>query len=178
LDRDGTLNHDVGFLWRWEDFRWIDGAPEALARLKAAGLRIAVVTNQSGVARGHYSESDVLALHRRIDSDLLERHGFAIDGWYFCPHMPDAGCACRKPSPGMLRKAAADLGLDLNRSYMAGDKIIDQLAGLNAGVRLSVLVRSGPEPAETDHPPERAPVADDLAAAAELILADLARARS
>jgi D-glycero-D-manno-heptose 1,7-bisphosphate phosphatase len=174
LDRDGTLNHDKGFVWRWSDFEWLEGAHEALARLKGAGLRLAAVTNQSGVARGLYGEADVRALHDRIDLDLIDRHGFKLDGWYYCPHMPDAGCECRKPGPGMLRRAAAELGIDLSRSYMVGDKLMDYLAGTAAGVRMSVLVLTGHGEGERPKLPAGAVVAGSLAEAAGLILADLA----
>lgn len=173
IDRDGTLNHDRGYLWRWEEFQWIQGAPEALASLKKAGFKLAAVTNQSGVARGVYKESDVIALHSKINEDLLKRFGIEIDAWYFCPHHPQHGCQCRKPSPGMLLEAAKDLGLDLSRSYMIGDKVLDYMAGVNAGVRLSVLVRTGYGRDDEGNLPKGALVVDDIGAAAALIINDL-----
>ena len=175
IDRDGTLNRDRGYTWRWEDFEWIEGAPEALLSLRKAGLKLAAVTNQSGVARGIYKEADVRALHARADQFLQERLGLALDGWYFCPHLPGAGCQCRKPSPGMLRRAAADLGIDLSRSYMVGDKAMDFMAGLGAGVKMSILVRTGYGAAEEALIPEGAAVCDDFPAAARMILDDFLR---
>jgi D-glycero-D-manno-heptose 1,7-bisphosphate phosphatase len=172
IDRDGTLNQDLGYVWRWEDFRWLEGAPEALLALKKAGLAIAVVTNQSGVARGLYREEDVSLLHERVNQDLFERVGVRIDAFYFCPHLPMAGCQCRKPSPFMLRKAAEDLGLELSRSYMVGDKLLDYQAGVNAGVRLSVLVRTGYGQGQEASLPAGAVVSDNLAEAARLIVSD------
>ncbi|MDR1111184.1 MAG: D-glycero-beta-D-manno-heptose 1,7-bisphosphate 7-phosphatase [Deltaproteobacteria bacterium] len=173
IDRDGTLNHDSGYLYKFEDFRWIEGVPEALSRLKAAGLALAVVTNQSGVARGIYSLADVRLIHERIDQDLRARQGMALDGWYFCPHHPDRGqCQCRKPAPGLLLAAAADLGLDIARSYMVGDKSLDVQAGLAAGVRLAILVLTGYGPQARKNLPEGTMVADSFPQAAELILSD------
>ncbi|MDR1051311.1 MAG: HAD family hydrolase [Deltaproteobacteria bacterium] len=172
LDRDGTINRDIGYLYRHEDFVWIDGAPGALARLQKAGLALVVVSNQSGVARGLYGQEDVRELHRRINLDLRQNHGAGIDAWYFCPHLPDAGCPCRKPSPGMLLSAAEDLGLDLSRSYMVGDKELDVGAGLAAGVRFPVLVRAAYGLEAQGRLPAGVPVADDLPGAAELILKD------
>ncbi|MDR1545325.1 MAG: D-glycero-beta-D-manno-heptose 1,7-bisphosphate 7-phosphatase [Deltaproteobacteria bacterium] len=171
MDRDGTINHDVGYLWRWEDFRWIAGAPEALAALSRAGFALAVITNQSGVARGFYRDEDVLALHRSIQADLKARAGVDLDGWYHCPHLPDA-CSCRKPKPGLIERAASELGLDLSASYMIGDKAADAQAGLNAGVHRTILVRTGcGRQEEAERPPQTAAV-DDLTAAAALILAE------
>jgi D-glycero-D-manno-heptose 1,7-bisphosphate phosphatase len=174
IDRDGTLNRDVGYVGHWEDFRWLDGAPEALLSLKKAGLPIAVITNQSGVAKGFYLEEDVSRLHERVNQDLFSRVQVKIDGFYVCPHHPRDGCQCRKPSPFMLRKAAEDLGLDLSRSYMVGDKLLDYQAGINAGVRLSLLVRTGYGQGQEALLPAGAVVADDVAEAARLILSDLA----
>jgi D-glycero-D-manno-heptose 1,7-bisphosphate phosphatase len=171
VDRDGTLNRDRGFLWRWSDFEWIEGVPEALASLRAAGFVLAAVTNQSGVARGRYTEADVAALHARIDLDLAGRIGSGLDGWYFCPHLPDAGCRCRKPSPGMLEAAARDLGLDLAASFMVGDKTLDVLAGLNAGVGRSILVRTGYGAADAAAVPAGVEVVDDFPAAAARVIA-------
>ncbi|MDR3155039.1 MAG: HAD family hydrolase [Deltaproteobacteria bacterium] len=143
LDRDGTLNLDRGYAWRWEDFEWLPGAVEALRLLQGQGLFVAVVTNQAGVARGLYRAEDVAALHRRVAADL-ERRGLAPPPFYHCPHHPDftGPCGCRKPAPGMLLQAAADHGLDLSRSFMVGDKLSDLGAGLAAGC-VSILVRTG-----------------------------------
>jgi D-glycero-D-manno-heptose 1,7-bisphosphate phosphatase len=169
LDRDGTLNEDRGYVWRWADFSWLPGTFEALGRLRAAGFKLVVVTNQAGVAKGLYRAEDVAALHDRAAQDLSSR-GLGVDGFYFCPHHPDYGgqgpCACRKPAPGLLLKAAQDLGLDLARSFLVGDKISDLKAGLAAGAR-AILVRSGYGRASEPLAPPEVQVFDDLLAAAK-----------
>ena len=176
LDRDGTINEEREYLHRIVDFAFIPGAPEAIGRLKRAGFVVVVVTNQSGIGRGYYDEAALCALHRHLDRELATV-GAAVDAYYFCPHHPDhaAGpyrreCACRKPLPGMLLQAAADLGIDLAASYMIGDKLVDVQAGLAAGCR-PLLVRTGYGAAEEGKLPAGIPCYDDLRAAAEAILA-------
>lgn len=142
LDRDGVLNEDPGYVYRWEDFRWIPGAREAIAAFNAAGWWVFVVTNQSGVGRGYYGEADVLALHAQMSRDL-ETVGGRIDAFYYCPHHPEAAedryrhpdPPDRKPNPGMLLRAMADHPVDVTRSLMVGDKNGDVEAGQRAGVR-------------------------------------------
>jgi len=141
FDRDGVLNQDVGYLHRIEDFRWIDGAREALAMVQRAGLLAIVVTNQSGVARGFYGEEDVDALHAWMQRDLA-RDGIAITAFYSCPYHAEAVDARyrvadhpdRKPNPGMLLRAIADWNVDPARSLIVGDKPRDIEAGRRAGV--------------------------------------------
>jgi D-glycero-D-manno-heptose 1,7-bisphosphate phosphatase len=142
LDRDGVLNEDPGYVHRWEDFRWIPGAREAVAAFNAAGWWVFVVTNQSGVGRGYYTEADVIALHDEMARSLAEVGG-KIDAFYYCPHHPDAADETyrhpdppdRKPNPGMLLKAMTDWPVDVARSIMVGDKPGDMEAGECAGVR-------------------------------------------
>jgi D-glycero-D-manno-heptose 1,7-bisphosphate phosphatase len=142
LDRDGVLNEDPGYVYRWEDFRWIAGAREAVAAFNAAGWWVFVVTNQSGVGRGFYTEADVHALHAQMSESLAEVGG-RIDAYYYCPHHPDAADEAyrhpdppdRKPNPGMLLRAMADWPVDPARSIMVGDKDGDIEAGRRAGVR-------------------------------------------
>jgi D-glycero-D-manno-heptose 1,7-bisphosphate phosphatase len=142
LDRDGVLNEDPGYVHRWEDFRWIPGAREAVAAFNAAGWWVFVVTNQSGVGRGYYTEADVIALHDQMSRSLAEVGG-RIDAYYYCPQHPDAADETyrhpdppdRKPNPGMLLKAMADWPVDVARSIMVGDKPGDVEAGQRAGVR-------------------------------------------
>jgi D-glycero-D-manno-heptose 1,7-bisphosphate phosphatase len=148
LDRDGTLIEEVNYLAHPDQVRLLPGAAEAVARLNGLGIPVVVVTNQAGVARGYFPASRVAEVHARLDA-LLRADGARIDGYYVCPHHPTAGvgayridCACRKPSPGLLRRAAAELGLDLGRSCMIGDKGSDLEAGARAGCR-PVLVRTG-----------------------------------
>jgi D-glycero-D-manno-heptose 1,7-bisphosphate phosphatase len=175
LDRDGTINVEKAYLHRFEDFQFIPGVPAAIACLRAAGFLVVVMTNQSGVARGYYDLSAVETLHRQVDEELA-RVGTAVDGWYLCPHHPSVGegengipCSCRKPLPGMLLEAAADLGIDLTGSFMVGDKMADVDAALAAGCT-PILVRTGYGVDEEKHIPQGVTVVDDLPAAADLIL--------
>jgi D-glycero-D-manno-heptose 1,7-bisphosphate phosphatase len=164
LDRDGTLNVEAGYVHRAEDWHWLPGVLPALARLRAGGFRLVVVTNQSGVFRGYYGEDQVRALHAAVAREA------PIDAFYFCPHDPAGTCPCRKPAPGMLLRAARDLDLDLARSWMVGDKLLDVQAGLAAGVRpVHVLTGHGPE--HRASLPPGIPGVPDLAGAAHLILA-------
>ena len=174
LDRDGTINVDHGYVFRPGEFEFIAGAPEAIRRLRDAGYLMIVVTNQAGIARGLYGEADVHELHRHLDREL-ERHGTAIDAYYYCPHHPEKGiepyrreCACRKPLPGMLLQAAADFSLNLGGSFLVGDKLSDIEAGLAAGCT-PILVDTGYGADVQIVPPDVLRVAD-LAAAADLIL--------
>jgi D-glycero-D-manno-heptose 1,7-bisphosphate phosphatase len=142
LDRDGVLNEDKGYVHRWEDFSWISGAKAAVAAFNKAGWLVFVVTNQSGVGRGYYTEADVLALHGQMAA-ALEEVGGHIDAFYYCPDHPDAAepryrhpdPPDRKPNPGMLLKAISQWPVDLSRSLMVGDKDGDLEAGQRAGVR-------------------------------------------
>jgi D-glycero-D-manno-heptose 1,7-bisphosphate phosphatase len=142
LDRDGVLNVDQGYVHRWADFRWIPGAREAVAAANQAGWLVIVVTNQSGVGRGYYSEAEMHALHERMAQDLAVL-GAHIDAVYFCPHHPDApeeryrhpDPPDRKPNPGMLLRALADFPIDRDRSLLVGDKASDMEAARRAGVQ-------------------------------------------
>jgi D-glycero-D-manno-heptose 1,7-bisphosphate phosphatase len=142
LDRDGVLNEDPGYVSRWEDFHWIEGARETVAAFNAAGWWVFVVTNQSGVGRGYYTEADVHALHAKMSESLAEVGG-RIDAYYYCPHHPEAAEDVyrhpdppdRKPNPGMLLRAMSDWPVDAGRSIMVGDKDGDIEAGRRAGVR-------------------------------------------
>lgn len=148
LDRDGTINVEKEYLYRVEEFEFISGVPQALKRLQDAGFLLVVVTNQSGVARGYYTLEDVATLHRHMCNEL-KVFGVEIAGIYVCPHLPDQGqppydvdCNCRKGKPGMLQRAAVELGIDLQQSFMVGDKLADVEAGCGAGCR-ALLVRTG-----------------------------------
>jgi D-glycero-D-manno-heptose 1,7-bisphosphate phosphatase len=180
LDRDGVINVEKEYLHRIEEFELIPGAPEAVRLLKEAGYRVVVVTNQSGVARGYYPLEAVHLLHRHLDRELALR-GTSVDAYYICPHHPVHGlgeygteCGCRKPLPGMLLKAAEDLSLDLNRSYLIGDKLSDIEAGRAAGCR-SILVRTGYGRRECLRAPREIDVFDDLLEAARAIVEDTRR---
>lgn len=141
LDRDGTINIDKEYLFKIEDFEFESKAEEALKILYDLGYILIVVTNQSGVARGYYKESDVETLHIKL-SKILEKKGIVISKYYYCPHHPVKGigkyktdCSCRKPNPGMLLKGIEEFNLNPSLSYMVGDKESDVEAGLNAGVK-------------------------------------------
>ena len=148
LDRDGTINEEVGYLDRLDNLRLLPGASEAIRRINAGGMKAVVITNQSGVARGLYDEAFVSKTHALL-RELLRRAGAHLDGIYFCPHHPREGrgeylrvCDCRKPAPGLILRAEEELGLDLSHSWMIGDTLNDIEAGTRAGVR-RILVRTG-----------------------------------
>jgi D-glycero-D-manno-heptose 1,7-bisphosphate phosphatase len=148
LDRDGTINEEIGYIDRLENLRLIPGAAEAIRLINASGMKTVVVTNQSGVARGIITESFVAETHARL-GEMLRVEEASLDGIYFCPHHPTEGrgnylqeCECRKPSPGLLLRAAAELHLDPARSYMVGDTLKDIEAGARAGAQ-GILVRTG-----------------------------------
>ncbi len=148
LDRDGTLIQERGYLKDPDQVALEQGAAEAVARLNRSGFAVVLVTNQSGVARGTYTEEDVAAVHRRLES-LLEVEDARLDGVYYCPHYPEGvveeyrqSCTCRKPAGGMLLRAAEDLGIRLDGSYMIGDKLTDTEAARREGLT-GILVRTG-----------------------------------
>jgi D-glycero-D-manno-heptose 1,7-bisphosphate phosphatase len=167
LDRDGTLIEDRHYLRDADAVRLLPGAAEAVRRLNAAGLAAVVVTNQSGIARGLLTEDDYRASVRRLD-ELLEREGARLEASYHCPHLPELSgpCDCRKPGPLLYERAAADLGLDLARSWWVGDRLRDVEAAERFGAR-GILLRSGPDAEDP-----RWTTALDLAAAARHILAE------
>ena len=148
LDRDGTVNVEVGYLSDLSQLRLIPGAGEAIRRLNEKGLMVVLVTNQSGIARGYFSESFVRETHVLLEQ-MLSKEGAVINGIYYCPHHPKAGnshytteCDCRKPGTGMIDRAARELDIDVKRSFVVGDKWSDVELGQRAGAR-SILVRSG-----------------------------------
>ena len=147
LDRDGTINLEKEYLYRIDEFEFVPRAPEGIRLLNEAGYFVAVVTNQSGVARGYYTEKDVENLHRFISGELAKTGAF-VDAWMYCPHYPSGKgkyaieCSCRKPLPGMLLEAARKFDIDLAASVMIGDKLTDMEAARAAGCR-AALVRSG-----------------------------------
>jgi D-glycero-D-manno-heptose 1,7-bisphosphate phosphatase len=166
LDRDGTMVEEVNFLHRPEEMRLFAFTGDALRKLKDAGFLIVVVTNQSGIGRGIYTEADMHTVHTAMQDQL----GGAIDAFYFCPHLPDAGCECRKPKLGMINDARRDLDIETEASWIVGDKKIDVETGRNAGLRSGlVLTGYGRSHVELlDDKPDA--IGDDLGAVVDLIL--------
>ena len=155
LDRDGTLNDDIGFMDRMEALTLFPWTADAIRLLNRAGYCTVVTTNQSAVARGIIDEGFLRKVHEEIDRRLA-RGGARIDRYFYCPHHPEAKlesyrqlCECRKPRPGMILAAARELNLDLSRSVMVGDRRLDVASGRAAGVR-TILVRTGLGAAEEE----------------------------
>ena len=150
LDRDGTINVDYNFVHTPEEWSWCEGAIDALRWMKNRDFKIIVVTNQSGIARGRYTESDVRSLHSWVDREL-SKHKLAIDDWYYAPHHPEHdrvrkyNPVDRKPGTGMFRKAAQKHDIDFGSSYMAGDKISDLKPAIELGIT-PFFIRSRHEP--------------------------------
>lgn len=180
LDRDGTMIEDVGYLSRAADVRWFPYTVDAIRLLNRAGVLVCVTTNQSGVARGYYTEDDVRAVHASMAAHLATG-GAHVDGWFHCPHHPNADvpayrevCACRKPAPGMMAQACARFPIELGRSFVIGDKLADVGAAARVGA-LGILVRTGygDDVLRAHGPivPDAAHVAADLMAAVSWVLA-------
>ena len=180
LDRDGTVTEEVGYVNHPSRLRLIPGAAEGIRMLNGAGVPVILATNQAGVARGYFTEGLVKEVMGRLN-ELLKAQGARLDAVYYCPHHPSAGappyraeCDCRKPKPGMLLRASLELGLDLSRSFVVGDKISDVAFAKAAGAR-GVMVLTGYGLGEHTYQRESWTVqpvylADDLCAAAEWIL--------
>jgi rfaE bifunctional protein nucleotidyltransferase chain/domain len=148
LDRDGVINQDKAYVHRWEDFEFVPGAIEGMRRLKQAGYALVIVTNQSGLARGYYTEAQYEALTASLREELA-RQGVKLDGIYHCPHHPKGNvaalaidCDCRKPAPGMVLRAARELSLSLPNSILIGDKPSDIEAARAAGIGRAYRVHS------------------------------------
>lgn len=149
LDRDGTINKEVNYLYKQEDFVFIPRTEEAIRIFRELGYKVIVITNQAGVARGYFSEKDIKILHQHM-KDLLAAEGAYIDSYYYCPHHPEGSvelykkeCTCRKPNIGMIEQAVKDFEIDLSDSIIVGDKEIDIQTGKNAGIGTCVLVKCG-----------------------------------
>lgn len=181
LDRDGTMVQDVGYLSRLEDLHWFPWTIEAVRLLHRAGFLLCVTTNQSGIALGFCTDAFVRRVHEEM-SAAIEAAGARIDGWFYCPHHPEAAidalrmvCECRKPGPGLVRQAQKRFDIDLTRSFVIGDKAADVGLAESVGAR-GILVRTGYGESElvrhNGHVPGSAHVATDLLGAATWILAE------
>lgn len=183
LDRDGTINEQMGYINHISRFHLLPGAGEAISRLNVEGIPVVVVTNQSGLARGYFPESLLLAVHRKMELELAAKNAH-VDGIYICPHHPEAkeerfrlACECRKPKNGLFLQAARELDLDLGRSYVVGDRWSDLKAAARCGAK-GILVLTGYGRGDRDYigpHQEIQPhfIADDLQQAVSWILADL-----
>ena len=156
LDRDGTLAHEVGYINHPSRFRLYPWAVDAVRMINDAGMLAVVVTNQAGVARGYFPESVIHEVHATMTA-AMAAGGARLDGIYYCPHHPDVGdtpyrldCDCRKPRPGLLKRAAADLGADLGRSFVVGDRHGDLALAWSVGAR-GALVKTGYGRGELTH---------------------------
>ena len=185
LDRDGTINEEVGCLDSLDKLKIIPAAYEAIRLINLSGMKAIVVTNQAGVARGFFTEKFVRQTHEVIQTALLEKKA-SIDKFYYCPHHPTEGtgiylqnCNCRKPLPGMLLQAAHDLDIELGSSYMIGDTYRDMEAAKKVGVK-GILVKTGygrevlqdvdPDVATAGNKPDF--VAEDILEAVKWIMKD------
>lgn len=174
LDRDGTINVEKEYLYQIAEFEFISGVVDAVKLLNEAGFLVVVVTNQSGVARGYYTEDDVEKLHCHVAHEL-DKFGARVDAWLYCPHHPDGRgsyslpCSCRKPLPGMLKEAARRYDIDLAASVMIGDKLADVSAGLAAGCR-TILVRTGYGADDESQVSNSTAVFDDLLSAVKSLI--------
>ena len=181
LDRDGTLIEEVGYLDRPERVALYPWSVDAIRALNRAGVRVVLVSNQSGVARGFFSEAVVERVHARI-ADLLGAGGAVIDAYYYCPHHPDGTiaayarvCECRKPGRGLVDRAVREHGVDPARSFAVGDRWLDVALALAVGAR-GLLVRTGYGLTEESRPPEGLSadaVVDNLIEAAGWVLRNL-----
>jgi D-glycero-D-manno-heptose 1,7-bisphosphate phosphatase len=176
LDRDGTINEEMGYINHLSRFVLLSRTAAAIKKLNEARVKVVVVTNQSGAARGYFPVSLVEEVHGHL-RNLLSLEGAHLDGIYTCTHGPQDGCPCRKPLPGLILQAARELHIDLSRSYVVGDRYKDIQTGANAGVK-GVLVLTGYGRGEYGHfgrtwEAQPAYIAGDLLDAVEWIIKDL-----
>ena len=174
FDRDGTINEDIGYVSKPENFKMMAHVRPAIMLLQDMGFKIFVVSNQSGVGRGIFKEADLKKVDEKM-IQLFKEDGIELDGISYCLHRPDEGCGCRKPSPKMVKDMAKKAHVDLSKSYIIGDKISDVLTGKNAECR-TVLLLTEDESIQLDEEDDEWPfpdfVAEDIQAAVEWILKD------
>ncbi|MEW5909767.1 MAG: D-glycero-beta-D-manno-heptose 1,7-bisphosphate 7-phosphatase [Thermodesulfobacteriota bacterium] len=146
LDRDGVINQDASdYIKSWEEFHFIQGSLRALRKLTDAGFSCFVVSNQSAVHRKMITHSGVDHIHHRM-KETIQAHGGRIEDIFYCPHLPEEDCRCRKPKPGLLLKASRKYNISLPHAFMIGDSVRDMECGKNAGCGATILVRSGIDP--------------------------------
>lgn len=138
IDRDGTINVNYGYINNPNDFKMYPGVAKGIKLLQENGFKIIVITNQSGIARGYFSEKSLEEIHEKMKKELSKEDA-GVDAIYHCPHHPDEKCNCRKPNPGMLEKAIKDFDIDIENSFIIGDRMLDVEAGRNVGCK-TVLV--------------------------------------
>lgn len=170
LDRDGTLIEEVNYLHRVEDLRFFDFTNESVKALKDNGFLVIITTNQSGIGRNLYTENDMNSVHEAIQDHLTEK----IDAFYFCPHLPDAGCECRKPNLGMIEQAQERFEIDFENSWMVGDKKLDVEFGINAKVKTALVLTGYGQQHIKDLTQQPTVVADNLMEAVKAILSNQA----
>jgi len=158
IDRDGTINRDVPYCRQPEDFELLPGVTEGIRLLNEHGFKVVVITNQSGIARGYFTQEMLAKIHDTMRSELA-KYGAHLDAIYYCPHHPDSHCSCRKPQPAMLFRAARELSLDISHSYVVGDNDMDIQMGKTAGCKTILVLES----AEAERKRKRNPEPDFVA---------------
>ena len=171
LDRDGTIAEDVHYCRRVEDFKILPGVPQGIRLLNEHGFKVVVITNQSGIARGYFTEEVLSQIHHKMKEELAKYDAW-VDAIYVCPHHPEERCECRKPKPALIFQAAREMDISLQLSYVVGDDARDMEAGKAAKCK-TVLVTTGPNQGNIEgqgKPPDY--VASDLYKAAEWVIED------
>ena len=143
IDRDGTINANIGYIDSPDSFKMYSGVAEGIKLLNEDGFKVIIITNQSGIARGFFSEETLDKIHNKMKKELSDK-GAKIDAIYYCPHHPDEKCSCRKPNPGLIEKATNDLDIDTKKSFILGDRMLDVEAGHKKGCK-TVLVPENKE---------------------------------
>jgi len=170
LDRDGVINHDSDdFIKSPDEWLPIDKSLEAIALLNHNGFEVIIITNQSGVGRGLYSDAILTEIHLKM-MRLTEAAGGKISHIYYCPHLPDTGCTCRKPKPGMLNQFSKDVNQALDNTYFVGDSLRDIEAGIAAGAKPLLVKTGNGEKTIAAHPDLDVPIFENLYATAEFII--------
>lgn len=148
FDRDGVVNKDFGYVYKSEEFTFLENIFELLKFCHEKGFLILLVTNQSGIGRGYYTLEDFKELTKYMQDRLKQHLGFGFEGIYYCPHDPQEDCLCRKPKPGMIEEARKDFNLNLKECFIIGDKISDMLAGNSAGIKNKIFLNKTGEKME------------------------------